>query len=513
MSKERIIEILEKHPAGLSISSIAELSGLHRNTVARIIEEMEKSNEVEMKNIGKAKVYFLKKYSGIHFSIHNGYHGTNISLGLGISDLADGYEAAISAAKQAAMQSSRGEQPTFSIVFVSSKYNPQIQRVVLGLNKILGKDWIGCTTDRNLNSVIGYSDGTIHVLSIDSTHLHFGVGVSENYRKNPREEGKKAVKEAIENCPVEKSRFATAQFIKSTKKDFSEIVKNPPYFILTLIGGTYYINKNIVPGMEDEFLEGIIDSVGPFIPIIGGSSSSDFEKIMNYEGENYVFANGNYYKDGAVVCFVVSDLYFSFGLSHGYIPTEKNGIITKVSTDGKTIEEINNKPAIDEYCRLIGIEKGEFMKNPFFYTVTMPICTLDHAGNIYPRVSPPLTLNPEEKRLTGSIKLLDNTFFVIGKYDEEKTINSTYNAIKEARKGYEDKNIVLVLNFNCCVRRFLMRDKIKDEIENVLKIMPKNSLLFGMTTTGEIGLKSDQRVRYNNITSTCLLLFDKLKIE
>ena len=512
MSKEKIIEILEKHPAGLSISSIAEISGLHRNTVARIIEEMENNNEVEMKTIGKAKVYFLKTYSGIHSSI-NGYHGTNISLGLGISDLSDGFEAAVSAAKQAAMQASKGAEPTFSIVFVSSKYNPQIQKVVQGLNKILGTNWIGCTTDRNINSLIGYSDGTIQVLSIDSNHLHFGVGVSENYRKNPVEEGKRAVKEAIENCPVEKSRFATAQFLKGTKKGFYEIIKNPPYFILTLIGGTYYIDKNIVPGMEDEFLEGIIEYVGPFIPIIGGSSSSDFDKIMNYEGENYVFANGNYYKDGAIVCFVVSDLYFSFELYHGYIPTEKNGVITKVSMYGRTIEEINNKPAIDEYCRIINIEKNEFIKNPFFYIITMPICTLDHTGNIYPRVSPPLTPNLDENKLTGSIKLLENTFFVIGKYDDEKTINSTYNAIKEAIKGYEDKNIVLVLNFNCCVRRFLMREKVMNEIESALNIMPKNSILFGMSTTGEIGLKKNQRVRYNNITSTCLIIFDKLQVE
>jgi len=512
MSKEKIIEVLEKHPAGLSISSIADLSGLHRNTVARIIEEMEKNKEVEMKSVGKAKIYFLKTYSGIHSPIY-GYRGTNISLGLGISNLTDGYEAAISAAKQAAMQSSRGEQPTFSIVFVSSKYNSQISKVVQGLNKILGTNWIGCTTDRNINSVLGYSDGTIQVLSIDSNHLHFGIGISENYRKNPMEEGKKAVKEAIENCPAEKSRFATAQFIKSTKKSFGDIIKNPPYFILTLIGGTYYVNKNIIPGLEDEFLEGIIDQVGPFIPIVGGSSSSDFDRIINYEAENYVFANGKYYKDGAIVCFVISDLYFSFELSHGYIPTEKNGVITKVSMYGRTIEEINNKPAIDEYCRLIGIEKNEFLKNPFFYTIITPICTLDHTGNIYPRVSPPFTSAPDEKRLTGSIKLLENTSFVIGKYDEEKTVNSTYNAINEAKKEHEDKNIVLVLNFNCCVRRFLMKEKVKNEIENALNIMPKNSILFGMTTTGEIGLKKNQRARYNNITSTCLIIFDKLQVE
>ena len=137
ISEEKILEILEKNPSGLSISEIAKKSGFHRNTVSSIIKNLLIEKKIEEKKVGVAKVYYLKKYSGIHKS-EIGYDGKNIKIGIGVSDLQDGYNAAISAAKQAVMQSSKGGEPTFSLVFVSSRYNDQIQKVVKGINKILG---------------------------------------------------------------------------------------------------------------------------------------------------------------------------------------------------------------------------------------------------------------------------------------------------------------------------------------------------------------------------------------
>ncbi len=512
MTDKKVLETLEKSPTGLSISEIAEKSKLHRNTVATVIKKLQDKGEVELKKVGLAKVYYLKKYSELH-KMESGYKGKNISVGIGISDLQEGYQAAISASKQAVMQSSKGATPSFSLVFVSSKYNPQIKEIVKGINKILGKNWIGCTTDREINSVLGYSEGTVEVLCINSKYMHFGVGLSEDYKKNPVEEGKKATLEAIKNCPAERSKFATAQFMRGTKKGFAEIVKNPPYFVLTFPGGTYFKNKLPMSGLEPEFLDGIKNSLGIYLPILGGSAASDFDKFINHKGENYVFANGNFYKGGAVVAFVVSELYFSYGLDHGYVPTDKLGIITKVSGNGRIIEEINRKPAVDEYCRLVGINKKEFIKNSFQYTTTKPICILDSLGYIYPKSIVPLTPKSSETKLFGPERYISNTSFVIGRYDEKKTIGATKAAIEEAYRGYEDKNIVVALNFNCAVRKLLLREKVEEEISNTKKILSPNSLLFGFCTLGEIGAKRDQPSRYNNITSTNLVIFDKLQVE
>ncbi len=508
MTDKKVLETLEKSPTGLSISEIAEKSKLHRNTVATVIKKLQDKGEVELKKVGLAKVYYLKKYSGLH-KMESGYKGKNISVGIGISDLQKGYQAAISASKQAAMQSSKGANPSFSLVFVSSKYNPQIKEIVKGINKILGKNWIGCTTDKEINSVLGYSEGTVEVLCINSKYMHFGVGLSEDYRKNPVEEGKKITLEAIRNCPADRSKFATAQFMRGTKKGFADIVKNPPYFVLSFPGGTYFKNKVPMLGLESEFLDGIKEVLSNYIPIIGGSAASDFDKLVNYEGENYVFANGNYYKKGAVVAFVVSELYFSYGMEHGYIPTDKHGRITKVSGNGKIIEEINGKPAVDEYCRLVGINKKEFLKASMKYQCINPILVSDTVGNIFPIA---IGANPDEKTLFSYQKLRENVNVGIGKYNEDKSLNATPNYIREIRKDHQVSGVGLQLLFSCIGRRIMLKERVSEVLEKI-NVELGGASYIGFYSNGEIGAIRNQSSRYNNFTDTFFIVFDKLMTE
>jgi len=341
--------------------------------------------------------------------------------------------------------------------------------------------------------------------------MHFGIGISENYRKNPVEEGRKATLQAIENCPVDRSKFATMEFIRGTRNPLKEIVRQPPYFILTLLGGTYYENGNPVPGMEEEFIEGIKNIVGPYIPIVGGSAAEDAEKAaFEYIGENYVLANGKYYKDGAVVVFVVSELKYDINLKHSYEPTKKYGIISKVSSNGKTINEINCKPAIDQYCKLIKIDKKEFIKNPFVFTTRNPICLVDNMNNIYPIVAFP---SPRYDSLVSAVKCGEGTSFVIGKYNEDKCINNIKEGILEIIKEREKKKITFCLVFDCSVRRLLLKNKVEKEVENALSILRDDEILIGFYTMGEIGNKKNTPSRYNNITATVLCVFDTLSIE
>ena len=510
MTEKKILKALENNPAGLSIAELSKETKLHRNTISNAIKKLQNEGKVGLRKLGRAKVYYLKKYQGLH-EFESGYAGKNISIGLGVSDLEDGYNAAVSASKQAVNQACPGEEPSFSLVFVSSRYNDQIKEVVEGLNTTLGENWIGCTTDREINSILGYCEGTINVLVIKTKYMHFGIGISEDYRRNPVEEGKKATIQAIENCPVDRSKFATMEFMRGTRNHFREIVRQPPYFVLVLLGGTYYENGKPIPGREDEFLEGIRNVVGPYVPVVGGSASEDAEKAaFEYKGENYVFAKGNFYKGGAVVAFVVSELRYGINLKHGYESTGKYGIISKVSDGGKVINEINAKPAVAEYCKLVGIEEKEFEKNAFALTTTNPICLVDNLGNIYPIVAIPL---PYNSSLVSAVKCGEGNSVVIGKYNEEKCINGIKDGILEIIKDNKKANISFCIVFDCSVRRLLLKDKVKKEIENALNVLGKDEILVGFYTMGEIGSKKNAPARYNNITATILCVFDSLHID
>ncbi|MEM0083606.1 MAG: winged helix-turn-helix transcriptional regulator [Candidatus Nezhaarchaeales archaeon] len=57
---EKIKEILKQNPQGLSATKIAELTGLSRGKLAKILKELETSGEVVVEIKGCRKTYKLK---------------------------------------------------------------------------------------------------------------------------------------------------------------------------------------------------------------------------------------------------------------------------------------------------------------------------------------------------------------------------------------------------------------------------------------------------------------------
>jgi len=57
--RELILEVLRKHPEGLTIVSIAKLSGLHRHTSTKYIHELIGANMIFQRKVGAAKLCYL----------------------------------------------------------------------------------------------------------------------------------------------------------------------------------------------------------------------------------------------------------------------------------------------------------------------------------------------------------------------------------------------------------------------------------------------------------------------
>ena len=59
--KERIVELLKKHPEGLTIKEIANFLNLHRQTVTKYILELKGAGIVIRKRVGSATLHYLKE--------------------------------------------------------------------------------------------------------------------------------------------------------------------------------------------------------------------------------------------------------------------------------------------------------------------------------------------------------------------------------------------------------------------------------------------------------------------
>ncbi|MFH8092606.1 MAG: HTH domain-containing protein [Candidatus Aenigmatarchaeota archaeon] len=64
--KEEILQLLSKHPEGLTITSIAEKLGIHRHTATKYVKDLILSGKINERNVGMAKLCFLNKYKSKH---------------------------------------------------------------------------------------------------------------------------------------------------------------------------------------------------------------------------------------------------------------------------------------------------------------------------------------------------------------------------------------------------------------------------------------------------------------
>ncbi|MCP4351138.1 MAG: hypothetical protein GY795_37210 [Desulfobacterales bacterium] len=131
--------------------------------------------------------------------------------------------------------------------------------------------------------------------------------------------------------------------IKATEiiKDAKKISADPPSMILLTCN----------PGPhEEKILELLIKTYGKSdIPIYGGSSGTTDNKAM----PRFVIANGDAYKKGLAIAFIYTREPIGHYYPMGYKPLiNERATITK--SEGRTVQEINGKPAIDEYNRMAG---------------------------------------------------------------------------------------------------------------------------------------------------------------
>jgi DNA-binding IclR family transcriptional regulator len=62
MIKEKIIEVLSKHPEGLTFTQIAKEVGMHRHTITKYIYELKGEGKVSIRDLKTLKLCYLKKH-------------------------------------------------------------------------------------------------------------------------------------------------------------------------------------------------------------------------------------------------------------------------------------------------------------------------------------------------------------------------------------------------------------------------------------------------------------------
>ncbi len=208
------------------------------------------------------------------------------------------------------------------------------------------------------------------------------------------------------------------------------------------------------------------------IPLVGGTAGDNW--IQNHDApatNSQVLINGRFHSDCAVIALIHSKLRFRTYLHSHYQPTNRRAVITAMSSEHRTVSEMDGQPAIETYATLCGLG-GE---NPSFSDFSRWPAMVKIGGQSYPRG--PLGPTPD-----GGIRFacaMDEGV-VISIAEPGDMVNMLQRFMTKIERQLGKP--ALILGFNCAARQHEMNQLgVRPQIEDLIR----RYNILGFSTLGE----------------------------
>ena len=351
-----------------------------------------------------------------------------------------GVSSAKSATKAVAELATQLMQPDLGLVlfFCSSRFDrPQLAAAMRDAfpNEVV----IGCTTAGEITPR-GYQSGSI-------TGISLGKAVARAEAvliKGVANVGLSTVIDAVQSLQRRMELTAGNDFPNNT-------------FATMFIDG--------MSGAEDGVLSAL-KAIIPDIPLFGGSAGDDLAFR-----ESFVFAEGEFHANAAVLAMVNSTLPFNVFKTQHYIRSERKMVITGADPVRRVVTEINAEPAAQEFARIVGLEVQQLTPMMFAtHPVVVRVGGMDFVRSIQ-------KVNPD-----GSLSFfcaIDEGLVLSAatNVDPFETLNKVFQDIETS---IGPPHLVLACE---CVLRLLEREKMRDKRAMGQLLAAKN--VVGFNTYGE----------------------------
>jgi len=227
--------------------------------------------------------------------------------------------------------------------------------------------------------------------------------------------------------------------------------------------------------------EKVIEKIGDYtdITFIGGSAGDDLKFR-----QTLLSSNGTTFSNGAVLVLLKMKNGFDIIKTQSFSTTGKKLTATKVDEKSRLVIEFDNKPAVDAYCKILGIEESECSK----YFISNPLGLM--LGD------EPYVRSPQQ------VKGKSIAFYCNIREGMVLDVLQTGNIIQDTRKALTEKlkqnpSMKGIVNFNCILRTLeLEQQNLCEQYGKLFSSIPT----IGFSTYGEA------YIGHINQTATMLIL-------
>ncbi|MDD3627110.1 MAG: FIST N-terminal domain-containing protein [bacterium] len=325
---------------------------------------------------------------------------------------------------------------------------------------------IGCTTDGELSSKLGFQDDSVTLILFTSDSIEFGAGLGEGLSSNITKACSTAVKLAGKHL---------------NNKGIKLAITTP--------------DSLTVSGVK--ILNGLSRELGRDFPIFGGTAGDQYRMKKTFQ-----FFGDKVYTDSVPVMLISGAISYSHGIYSGWTPVGKKLKVTKVK--GNIIFEVEKRPALDLYLHYFG--KGSTIFGEY------PIAVFNKKSDKFYYIRSPIKFNEKDRSITYSGEVPLNAYIQFAEGTRTEIINAAKDSVQEALKRFSGSSPEAALVFSCSARKSLLGTRTRDEFNLIKDVIKKDIKICGFYTYGEIGACTPcSNSSFHNSTFITLLLGEEVR--
>jgi hypothetical protein len=347
-------------------------------------------------------------------------------------------------------------QPQAGILFAAIDFEHQL--ILDCINAAFpGIELIGGTTDGEMSSILGFQQDSLTLMLFCADEIEFCAEVGRTVSQDPENIARQTVDTA-------KDRLS---------KSLRLCITTPESLTTSA--------SSILEGLKLALAE---------IPVLGGTTGDQTQIRRTYQ-----FFKTEVLTDSVPILLIGGNLLFSHGISSGWSPIGKCGLVTKVEKN--VIYEIDEKPALDFY---------HYYFDKFAANVAYPLAIFPPGEKTF-FLRSALTDDPVSGSISVAADVPEGSTIQITEATQNGIISASKTSFDQAWNTYPGKEPVAALFFSCAWRRFILGTQTKEEYRAI-----SNALAFplpscGFYTYGEISpLREHGSTFFHNTTFVTLLL-------
>jgi len=380
-----------------------------------------------------------------------------LKVAIGHSDDVDSADA-IQAVLEQCRDSLNGLPAKAGLLFAS--IDQDFQLILDKINETYpGIELIGCSTDGEFSSVLGFVEDSIALTLFHSDECEWNAGVGYDISKDPLGSLEQAVKTVIPQL----------------HQELKLCIVTPES--LTVSG--------------DSIVQGLQKHLGENLPILGGTAGDQLRVKQTYQ-----FYKKHVLSNAAPFLLFSGPFLLSFGVESGWKPVGKKGKVTSVKNN--ILYEIDEKPATEYYKHYLKIELSEIVSE---YPLAVYV---GESEKFYLRN--PVFFNKEEGSISFMGDVPQNATVQITHVEREGIINATETSVAQAQRNYVGSEPAIAICFSCAGRKLVLGTRAHEEFQ-LLQKNYSNLMVAGFYAYGEIApLMPGTPSRFHNETFISLLI-------